>query len=119
MGDEPANADGAGASRRQRFEADLDQVRARTGVASDESRMVKVGMGLMGLGVVITIVSYFVSGGQADTRDVLSSVIGASVGVALVIAGAALFLRYSLAQFLRFWLLRLIYEQQDKDPDQR
>jgi hypothetical protein len=25
---------------------------------------------------------------------------------------AAVFLRYSLAQFLRFWLARLIYEQQ-------
>ncbi|MGI8709542.1 MAG: hypothetical protein ACR2LA_00890 [Acidimicrobiales bacterium] len=46
----------------------------------------------------------------------LSSVIAASVGVALVVAGAAVFLRYSLAQFLRFWLLRLIYEQQDPPP---
>jgi len=34
-------------------------------------------------------------------------------GIGLSIAGAALFLRYSLARFLRFWLLRLIYEQQD------
>ena len=36
------------------------------------------------------------------------------LGVALVasaVVGAALFLRYSIAGFLRFWLARLIYEQ--------
>ena len=38
----------------------------------------------------------------------------ALVGVTVSILGAALFLRYSLARFLRFWLLRLIYEQQDQ-----
>ena len=27
-------------------------------------------------------------------------------------AGAAVFVRYSMAQFLRFWLARLSYEQQ-------
>jgi hypothetical protein len=32
--------------------------------------------------------------------------------VACTVAGGALFLRYSLATFLRFWLARLIYEQQ-------
>jgi hypothetical protein len=29
------------------------------------------------------------------------------------VIGMALFLRYSIGRFLRFWLLRLIYEQQD------
>ncbi len=57
--------------------------------------------------------AYIASGGQSDTRDVISSVILALVGVSVSIVGAALFLRYSLARFLRFWLLRLIYEQQD------
>jgi hypothetical protein len=41
-------------------------------------------------------------------------VILALVGVTVSILGAALFLRYSMARFLRFWLLRLIYEQQDQ-----
>ena len=30
----------------------------------------------------------------------------------LTLIGAALFLRYSMAKFLRFWLLRQIYESQ-------
>ena len=32
-------------------------------------------------------------------------------GIAAAVVGAALFLRYSIASFLRFWLARLIYEQ--------
>ena len=28
------------------------------------------------------------------------------------VAGAALFVRYSMAQFLRFWIARITYEQQ-------
>jgi hypothetical protein len=32
------------------------------------------------------------------------------MGLALIIAGAALFVRYSLARYLRFWLIRLTYE---------
>ena len=34
------------------------------------------------------------------------------IAVSLSIAGAALFVRYSIAQFLRFWIARLTYEQQ-------
>jgi hypothetical protein len=41
-------------------------------------------------------------------RDAITLALG---GVAAAVVGAALFLRYSLAGFLRFWLARLIYEQ--------
>ena len=43
----------------------------------------------------------------------LSSIILAVFGLTLSVAGMAVFLRYSIGRFLRFWLLRLIYEQQD------
>jgi hypothetical protein len=39
-------------------------------------------------------------------------IITALIGVSITVVGAALFLRYSIAQFLRFWLARLSYEQQ-------
>jgi hypothetical protein len=32
--------------------------------------------------------------------------------LAVAVTGAAVFLRYSLARFLRFWLLRQLYEGQ-------
>src|SRR5690606_2904403 len=35
---------------------------------------------------------------------------GTFLGIALVIVGAALFVRFSLARYLRFWLIRLVHE---------
>ena len=33
------------------------------------------------------------------------------LGIVLVIVGAALFVRYSLSRYLRYWMIRLIHEQ--------
>ena len=108
-------AGSAAAGRREQFEEDIAAVRIRTGKAEAEQRWTILGLvGLVG-GIVVTIIAYFMSTGQSDTRDVISSVVLALVGVSITIAGGALFLRYSFARFLRFWLLRLIYEQQSGD----
>ena len=44
----------------------------------------------------------------ADQRAFMAS--GSLLGIVLVIAGAALFVRFSLGRYLRFWLIRLVYE---------
>ena len=33
---------------------------------------------------------------------------GSFIGIAMIIAGAAFFVRYSMARYLRFWLIRLV-----------
>jgi hypothetical protein len=105
---------GMAPDRRQQFEADIAKIRLRTGGSANEPRLVALGAILMAAGAVVALVAFFVSGSQADTRDVLSTVILATFGLTLAVAGAAVFLRYSIGRFLRFWLLRLIYEQQDR-----
>ena len=40
------------------------------------------------------------------------AIVSALIGLTLVVAGAALFVKASLATFLRFWMARLCYEQQ-------
>jgi hypothetical protein len=66
----------------------------------------------MAVGVVVAFVAYQLSLGKDDTRDIQSLQILALAMLALAIVGAAVFLRYSLARFLRFWLLRQLYESQ-------
>ncbi|MBX3286053.1 MAG: hypothetical protein KF703_11970 [Actinobacteria bacterium] len=112
--DDPQTTSGMAPDRRQQFEADIAKVRLRTGASANEPRLVALGVALMGAGAAVALVAFVVSGSQADTRDVLSTVILAIFGLALAVAGAAVFLRYSIGRFLRFWLLRLIYEQQDR-----
>ena len=103
----------AAAGRREQFEEEIAAVRIRTSKAEAEQRFALLGLIALVTGAVICLAAYIASGGQSDTRDVISSVILALFGVSVSIVGAALFLRYSLARFLRFWLLRLIYEKQD------
>jgi hypothetical protein len=74
--------------------------------------LLRGGVFLMVLGVGLSIAGYF---GSHNTTNPLSQrdyIVVALIGVAVTVAGAAVFLRYSMAQFLRFWLARLSYEQQ-------
>ena len=93
-------------------------MRLRDPKAGRERLWLFVGVALMVLGIALAVIAYFQSSGAdaayntegpATQRDALA--IGL-IGIASAVVGAALFLRYSLAQFLRFWLARLIYEQQ-------
>ena len=77
----------APAGRREQFEEEIAAVRIRTGKAEAEQRFTILGLiGLIG-GIVICIAAYIASGGQSDTRDVISSVILALVGVTRVDPG--------------------------------
>ena len=68
---------------------------------------------LLGVGVAIAIDGYALSHAATnDQRQQLDGIAIGLIGVAVTIVGAALFVRYSIAQFLRFWLARFTYEQQ-------
>ncbi len=105
---------GTGGGRREQFEEEIAAVRIRTGKAEAEQRFTILGVVAMVAGVVVCLVAYFAATGEAFTNDILELLVLGAFGIALTILGAAVFLRYSLARFLRFWLLRLIYEQQDQ-----
>ena len=102
----------AGMARRQQFEEDVAKLKVKTGGSGSEATWAAVGVVLMIGGAVVALASFIASGSISDTRDVLSTVILAVFGLCVVVTGAAVFLRYSFSRFLRFWLLRLIYEQQ-------
>jgi len=107
-----------GEDRVARFRADVADMRLRDPKAGRERLLMFSGGILMAVGVALALIAYFQSHssdaaynseGPAQQRDMIMV---ALTGVSITIVGAAIFLRYSLAQFLRFWLARLIYEQQ-------
>jgi hypothetical protein len=113
-----ASAPAATSDRVARFRSDVAEMGLRDPKAARERLWMYVGVALMIAGVIIAIVAYVQSHGAtaayntegpATQRDAIT--IGL-IGIAVSVVGAAVFLRYSLAQFLRFWLARLIYEQQ-------
>lgn len=109
--DQPAQGIGMGADRRAAFEAEISRVQLKTGRAANERRFLAAGIAAMVVGVLVALIAFLVSTAMSDTRDVLSMGILATFGLALAVVGAAVFLRYALGRFFRFWLLRLIFEQ--------
>lgn len=75
----------------------------------------RLGMGAALLGVIVTVVGLVLSQTSDNPLDQSTALSLGIVGLALVVLGTAVFLRYSFGQFLRFWLLRLSYELTHRD----
>jgi hypothetical protein len=106
-------------SRAEQFKAEMAEMKLNTGGASRERPLLAVGILLMIGGIVLALIAYSAASNVKVTPgsnvDLLNSgeyVPLAIAGLAISIAGGFMFLRYSLARFLRFWLLRQSYEQQ-------
>jgi hypothetical protein len=97
--------------RIERLKSDAAELNVGKG-ASRDGLYQAAGAVAMGVGVVLAFVAYQLSLGKDDQRDIQSLQILAVAMLTLAVAGAAVFLRYSLARFLRFWLLRQLYEGQ-------
>ena len=97
--------------RIERLKSDAAELKVGTRAGRDGLYQA-AGAVAMGVGVVVAFLAYQMSLGKDDSRDIQSLQILAVAMLALAIVGAAVFVRYSLARFLRFWLLRQLYEGQ-------
>jgi len=97
--------------RLEQFKADIADMRIRDPAVGRDTVLLWVGVAGMVAGIAIAVIAYFLSHNTSSALNQGDDHIIALIGVTVSIAGAALFLRYSLASFLRFWLARLIYEQ--------
>ena len=108
MGD-PLNENDA---RIDQFRSEVDGLKLKGSSGQGEQRLLVIGIVLTVIGVALAVlgaVQVGASGGSpADQRAYMAQ--GSFLGLALIIAGVALFVRYSLARYLRFWLIRLTYE---------
>jgi hypothetical protein len=64
-------------------------------------------------GFAVILVAYNQTRSATDVRDQMESLVLAVLGASAVVFGSVLYLRNSLTRFLRFWLLRMVYEQRD------
>ncbi|MFM1752335.1 MAG: hypothetical protein RL119_1297 [Actinomycetota bacterium] len=97
--------------RIQTFTEEISAMKLRGG-RSDRERMLLI-LGVIGLvaGVGLAVFGGFQASGTSNTTDQVAFLAtGTLIGLALVIASTAVFIRYSLARFFRFWLIRLVHE---------
>ncbi len=98
-------------ARVEQFRSDIAGMHLKDPVAGREANLLRLGVLLMVGGVALTVIAYSASHSTRLDLDQRDDIVAALIGVALTVAGAALFIRYSIAQFFRFWLARLIFEQ--------
>ena len=98
--------------RVDRLQTEAAQLGVKSGNHQRDGMLQTVGLVLMVAAVIVVLIAYSASLGSNDPRDIQSFIV-LSVGMlAMAVLGGALFLRYSLSRFLRFWLLRQLYENQ-------
>jgi hypothetical protein len=100
------------------FKAEIAEMKLKTGRSRAESMLEMLGVILMVAGIAIASGAYAASlnvtatpGTNVDVLNSSSYTPLAIAGLATSVTGGFLFLRYSLARFLRFWLLRQSFEQ--------
>jgi len=104
----------SGSPRVQEFRNEIDGLKLKGGSAEGEQRLLALGVILMVVGIGFAIFGAIEVGlnGDSPADQFAYMAQGSFVGVAFAIVGGALFVRYSLARYLRFWLIRSTYEQQ-------
>lgn len=112
MDDQYANGSGSHEARMDQFRSEIGGMKLRGGSGEGEHRLLIIGIVLTVVGIGLAIAGAIqvgnFGGSPADQRAAMAQ--GSFIGLALIIAGAALFVRYSLGRYLRFWLIRLTYE---------
>jgi len=97
--------------RVEQFKQEIADMKLRDPATSRERLWLALGVALMVVAIVLGIAAYALSRGTKDPLAQNDALTVGLAGIAAAVVGAALFLRYSIASFLRFWLARLIYEQ--------
>ena len=102
-------------NRVDEFRQEIADMNIRTPADETERVWLLAGMGCVGAAVVVIAWTWWQVSGVAQLNQqtpYLAS--GGLLAVLLTIVGAALFVRYSMTRYLRFWLVRYIYEDRSQ-----
>ena len=97
-------------TRADRFVRELTALKVPDPAAGRPRLWLRLGEVLMVLGLVLAVAAYLISHNTSDPlvqRDAITLGLG---GVTGAVVGSALFVRYSLTGFLRFWMARQSYD---------
>lgn len=93
----------------QRLLRDVAEIRIKA--TGRDAALLRLGSVLMPVGVLLTVVAWFLSRNSSTPLDQNDALVVAIIGLTVSVVGGIVFLRYSLAEFFRFWMARLIHQQ--------
>ena len=98
--------------RVEQFKTEIAEMGIKDPAVARDRLLLRASVALLALGPVLGIIAYFMSHGTENPLQQRDAIVVALIGVSLSVSGGALFVRYALASFMRFWLARLCWEQQ-------
>lgn len=99
--------------RVEEFTREIAAMGIRTPEAERERWALIGGVAAMVLGLLMIVGGWWGASGTTVVVEAVSYLIsGGVLGLGLIVIGAALFVRYSSTRYLRYWLIRMIYEEQ-------
>jgi len=97
--------------RVESFTQEIESLKLKASSAENEKRLLFLGVLALVAGLALAILGGIQVTNNTDAANQRAFMAtGTFLGIALIIFGAALFVRFSLARYMRFWLIRLIHE---------
>lgn len=100
-------------SRLEQFQDEVGKLKVTGGGANPERLGSQWGIGLTILGAVIAVIAWWSVLDSHDAVKQLPSLAFTFIGVGVMIVGIVIWVRNSITRYLRYWMIRLIYEQRE------
>jgi hypothetical protein len=100
--------------RLAQFQDEVAKLKLKGGGANPERNGANWGIGLTIVGVIVVVIAWLSSKGANSTNARLDAEVAAVIGLLVGIVGLALWIRNSITSYLRYWLVRLIYEDREQ-----
>jgi hypothetical protein len=97
-------------TRADRFVRELAALKIPDPASRLAGLWLRAGVVGMAVGLVLGVSAYFMSHNTTDPLEQRDAITLGLAGVAVSVVGGALFLRYSLTGFLRYWMARQSYD---------
>jgi len=100
--------------RLAQFQDEVGKLKVSGGAANPERLGGQWGIGLTIFGLVVAFISWYSAYNSADLGTNLRAQIFAIIGLAISMVGIILWIRNSMTRYLRYWIIRLVYEQREQ-----
>ena len=107
--------------RLEEFHQEVGQLRASGGRANPDRWVFRIGLIFTLVGLAFTVVSFIMTGRPYDSQSTshhlsnhLDLVVSALFGLSLTLIGLVMITVSSFRRFMRYWLVRLIYEYREQ-----
>jgi hypothetical protein len=101
-------------ARLDQFEEEIAKLKVTGGAANPERLGAQWGIGLTIFGFVVAAISWWSAWDADNFADIHRSAIMALIGIGISVVGLVLWLRNSMTRYLRYWIIRLVYEQREQ-----